>query len=91
MGAVLTLLGSNATQLSSEEEPCRQISMRSHDGNTEISIGHSDVDPATRYGFIRAGESYTIGPFPPGVGIRPCDVYVAGSVGDALTWSGVIY
>jgi len=81
-GTVETLLGVNAQVLSSSAQPCRQLSIRSHAGNDEISIGHEGVTVGDRFGFILALENYTIGPFPSGQGVRPCDIYIVGTPGD---------
>ena len=89
-GGVTSILGgAGSTQLAPEKKACRQISIRSHTGNSEISIGHSDVVHATRWAYIDATESWTWGPFESGVGIRPCDIYLLGTTLDAVTWSGV--
>lgn len=88
-GTVATLMGILGQQLSSIDTPCRQLSLRSHPGNGEISIGHQGVTVGDRYAFILESEPYTIGPFGPGQGIRPCDIYIVGTVGDSVTWSGI--
>ena len=88
-GGVTTLLGVYAQQLSSLTTPCRQISIRSHLDNDEISVGNAGVTVGDRYAFLLELENYTIGPFDAGQGIRPCDVYVVGTMGNAVTWSGV--
>lgn len=89
IGGVATLLGTDTAQaLDSSDTPCRQLSIRAHATNEELSIGHSDVDAATRFAYLLALENYTIGPFPAGQGVRPCDIYISGAQGDAVTWSG---
>lgn len=87
-GGVVSLLGINAQQLSSEEIPCRQLTIRNHPGNDEISIGHAGVTIGTRWAFILESEPFTIGPFNNGSGVRPCDIYVVGTPGDLFTWAG---
>jgi len=81
-------LGVARTALSTSNVPCRQITIRAHEGTDEMSIGLSDVDPATRFGFVSDGEAFTIGPFNDGRGLRPNEVFVVGTVGDRLTWFG---
>jgi hypothetical protein len=84
----MQLLGTEPQQLGEETTPCRQITVRAHYGNADASIGHVDVTTAKRWAFVLEGETYTIGPFPPGNGIRPCDIYILGSLGDEFTWGG---
>ncbi len=89
-GGVTSVLGGVAkTQLSPIGTPCRQLSIRSHVGNTEMSIGGKDVGPGTRWAFILEGETWSLGPFQPGVGIRPCDIYLIGGTLEAVTWVGI--
>lgn len=87
-GSVMQLLGTEPQKLDEGTSPCRQISIRAHYGNAEASVGHEDVTSASRWAFVLEGETYTIGPFGPGIGIRPCDIYVVGSLGDEFTWGG---
>jgi hypothetical protein len=89
-GDVLTLLGPQPTQLSAEKKPCRQITIRAHIENVSVaSIGPLDVSHGMkRWGFVLEGETYTIGPFGPGIGIRPCDIYIVGTQDDSFTWGG---
>ena len=39
--------------------------------------------------FLLDAETWTIGPFEPGVGIRPSDIYLVGSTLNAVTWVGI--
>lgn len=87
-GGVLDLLSTNAHQLDTEAKPCRQITVRAHFGNGPASIGHASVSSDNRWSFLLEGETYTIGPFGPDQGIRPCDIYVRGFSGDSFTWGG---
>jgi hypothetical protein len=87
-GGVLDLKSSLPHQLSADSKPCRQITVRAHYGNGEASIGPEDVSESNRWAFVLEGETYTFGPFAAGSGIRPCDIYLAGFVGDAFTWGG---
>ena len=89
-GGVTTVLGGlGATQLSPIKTPCRQLSIRSHVGNSEMSIGDLKVAPGTRWAFILEGETWSLGPFQPGIGIRPCDIYLIGGTLEAVTWVGI--
>lgn len=54
-----------------------------------MSIGPVGVNAGDRWGFILELETFDLGPFAAGQGLRPCDVYVVGTPGDYLTWSGV--
>ena len=88
-GTVVRLLGPFAQRLSPVTTPCRQITIRSHEGTGEISIGPAGVTAGDRWGFTLELETFDLGPFGAGQGLRPCDVYVVGTPGDYLTWSGV--
>jgi hypothetical protein len=87
-GGVLDLLSAQAHQLSESSRACRQISVRAHFGNNEASIGHSEVSEDNRWAFVLEGETYTIGPFGVDQGIRPCDIYIRGAIGDSFSWGG---
>jgi hypothetical protein len=70
---------------------CRQITIRANAGTSIMYFGGSDVTavPANAHGYLNAGESWTFGPFSPGSGIKPSDIYIIGTASDVLFWSGI--
>lgn len=84
----ITTLGSEATRLSSEETPMTQLSIRSNAGASDVYFGNVDVTHAEHIGYIEGGESYQWGPFTAGRGIRPCQVFLYGTAGDRVIWTG---
>ena len=81
----------SATVLDSSTIACRHITIRLEAGASILYFGDSDVTavPANAHGYINAGESWTFGPFAPGCGIRPSDIYIIGTADDVLFWSGI--
>ena len=84
-----TTLGSTASLLDSSSVPMRQIIIHAHLGTDEVSIGNSDVTADDRTGFVDGGGEFKFGPFEPGIGIRPNGIYLLGTAGQRVTWSGV--
>jgi hypothetical protein len=81
----------SATVLDSSTVPCRQITVRTEAGAGILYFGNSNVTatPTNAHGYINAGESWTFGPFAPGSGIMPSEIYIIGTADDVLFWSGI--
>ena len=69
----------------------RQITIRANAGTSIIYFGGSDVTvtPTNAHGYNNAGESWTFGPFSPGSGVAPSEIYIIGTADDILFWSGI--
>jgi hypothetical protein len=88
-GGVLTL-GSQATLLSPETTPMCQLTFRTLPTSERVYFGNSNVTPGgdNSHGYIAPGEYHTWGPFMRGGGIRPAQVFLAGTAGTVVLWSG---
>jgi len=86
----LVTLGSEATRLSSEDTPMCQLTIRSGDTAATIYFGNSDVTNAETlaHGRIAGGEWHVWGPYEAGRGVRPSQIFLAGTAGDKVLWSG---
>ena len=84
-------VSATATALDSDSTGMRQLTLRSKSGNAIIYFGGSDVTatPTNAHGYVNAGESWTFGPFAPGSGIKPSEIYIIGTGSDVLFWSGI--
>ena len=86
----LTTLGSNATRLADDDTPMCQLTIRSADTAALIYFGNSTVTNADTlaHGRISGGEWHVWGPYESGRGIRPSQIFLAGTAGDKVLWSG---
>lgn len=86
----LVTLGSEGTRLSSEDTPMCQLTIRTLETAARVYFGNSDVTAATTnaHGFIDGGEWHSWGPYGRGGGIRPSQVFLAGTAGTVVLWSG---
>lgn len=87
----LTTLGSTATRLADEDTPMCQLTIRvSASASARIYFGNSNVTNGEilAHGFVDPGEWHTWGPFEAGRGIRPSQIFLAGTAGDRILWSG---
>ena len=84
-------VAATAGALDSSDTPCRQITIRSKAGNSILYFGNSDVTatPTNAHGYLNAGESWTFGPYSPGSGVRPEQIFIIGTASDVLFWSGI--
>lgn len=84
------VLGSSATRLSDEDTPMSQLTIRGSVSNSAeiVYIGNSDVSSNNAHAFLEKKEAFTWGPYTRGGGIRPSQVFLLGSVGDRVMWSG---
>lgn len=79
-----------ATKLADDDTPCSQIVLRLNTSGTTLYWGGSTVasTPANAYGFVKAEESYTIGPFDRGP-VRPSEIFIASGAGSEIVfWFG---
>jgi len=85
----VTVLGSQATVLSSEIAPCCQLTFRTLPTAARIYFGNVDVTPAgdNAHGYVEGGEWHQYGPYTRGGGIRPTQVFLAGTAGTVVLWS----
>ena len=76
---------------STDSTAYKQITIRSNAGTSIMYFGGSDVTavPANAHGYLNAGESWTFGPFAPGSGIKPSEIFIIGTASDILFWSGI--
>ena len=84
-------VAASATILNASTVGCRQITIRANAGTSILYFGGSTVTavPAFAHGYLNAGESWTFGPFAPGSGIKPSEIYIIGTADDILFWSGI--
>jgi hypothetical protein len=84
------VLGSQATLLSSDATPLCQVTIRTLSTAARVYFGNVDVTPAgdNAHGYIEGGEWHVWGPYTRGSGIRPAQIFLAGTAGTAVLWSG---
>lgn len=87
----ITVLGSEATILSSETVAMCQITIRTltQPTTSRVYFGNVNVTPGgdNAHGYIDPGEAYTWGPYSRGGGIRPAQIFLAGPAGATVLWS----
>jgi hypothetical protein len=86
----ITILGNQATLLSSESTPMSQVTIRTLPTAARAYFGNVDVTPGgdNAHGYIEGGEWHTWGPYSRGGGIRPLQIFLAGTAGTTVLWSG---
>lgn len=71
-------------RIASTSNPCRVLTIRLSTGSSDIFFGDST---GKIFGYLNADESWTWGP---NAGtIDPYDLYVKGTAGDIMYWSGI--
>jgi hypothetical protein len=84
----ITVLGNNATRLSDDDTPMTQLSIRSNSTAADVYFGSASVTHVDHVGYIEGGESFQWGPYTAGRGIRPSQVFLYGTAGDRVIWTG---
>lgn len=86
-GAVI--LGSEATIMSTETSPMCQVTIRTLPTAERVYFGNVDVTPAgdNAHGYIEGGEWHVWGPYSRGGGIRPAQIFLAGTASTVVLWS----
>jgi hypothetical protein len=76
--------------LSSDTTPCRAIAIRLRSAAVgTIYIGDENMTGADdAFAFVEPGESFGYQSFLPASGMRPNEIYIIGTAGDKLHWSG---
>jgi hypothetical protein len=67
----------------------RQIDIAIQAGGSVCYIGNVGVSASDHVALITTGSEFMFGPFEPGIGIRPNGIYLLGTAGQKITWSGV--
>ena len=84
-----TILGSEATILSAESTPMCQLTLRTLPTASRVYFGNVNVTSAgdNAHGYFEGGEWHTWGPFSRGGGLRPAQVFLAGTAGTVVLWT----
>lgn len=80
-------VSSTATPLTAQSYNCRVLTIRLYTGAGDIEFGDSTLANGQAFGYLQADESWTWGP---NAGtIDTSKIYIKGTVGDTLYWTGV--
>ena len=80
------------TKLADDDRSCRILTIRL-DNNQVSRITFRDDELGEAHGYLvsttDSGESWTFGPYGAGMGIKPSEIYIAGTASAVILWNGL--